>query len=87
MTSGKSACYTRQKMLPPPPPLYANERTDGRTDGRTNANGRQFLYVYLDATVNEERASEGASGRKGRKGLGVPSFLPSFALSTVFRAS
>ena len=43
MTSGKSACYTRQKMLPPPPPpppLYI------RRNKRTKANGRQFLNVY-----------------------------------------
>ena len=77
MTSGKSACYTRQKMLLPPrprPPLYANERTNEQT----NANGRQFLYVYLDATVK---------GREERVSAFVRSFLRFFALSTVFRAS
>ena len=45
MTSGKSACYTRQKMLLPTARrgVVCERRNEG-----TNANGRQFLYVYLD---------------------------------------
>ena len=71
MTSGKSACYTRQKMLLPPrprPPLYANERTNERTDERKRAT----ISLCVPRCDGEG---------KGRKGFSIRTFVPSFLRS------